>query len=184
MTVTSPARPGSGDVWTVDDLQDPEDGQDYEIFDGSLLVSPHADVRHGAIANRLRRLLDRQAPSGLLVGQDVGVSANRSSYFVPDVFVAREEALERGGPALTPADVLLVAEVVSPGNAGRDLVLKRHEYGVAGIANYLARRAAQGDRDGAGERRWSLPRVRSALHCRRVPRRPAVPARSAGRRIF
>ncbi|WP_197494958.1 Uma2 family endonuclease [Micromonospora sp. NBRC 110037] len=135
--MTSPARPGTGDVWTVDDLQDlPEDGQDYEIFDGSLLVSPHADVRHGAIANRLRRLLDRQAPAGLLVGQDVGVSAKRSSYFVPEVFVAREEALERGGPALAPADVLLVVEVVSPGNAGRDLVLKRHEYGVAGIARY------------------------------------------------
>ncbi|WP_431935192.1 Uma2 family endonuclease [Micromonospora sp. RP3T] len=135
--MTSPARPGSGDAWTLDDLQDlPEDGQDYEIFDGSLLVSPHADVRHGAIANRLRRLLDRQAPTGLLVGQDVGVSATRSSYFVPDVFVAHEEALDRGGPALAPADVLLVVEVVSPGNAGRDLVLKRHEYGLAGIPHY------------------------------------------------
>ncbi|MFI5834289.1 Uma2 family endonuclease [Micromonospora sp. NPDC051300] len=135
--MTSPARPGSGDAWTVDDLQDlPEDGQDYEIFDGSLLVSPHADVRHGAIANRLRRLLDRQAPGGLFVGQDVGVSAKRSSYFVPDLFVAHEDALERGGPALAPADVLLVVEVVSPGNAGRDLVLKRHEYGVAGIPRY------------------------------------------------
>ncbi|WP_422744440.1 Uma2 family endonuclease [Micromonospora sp. WMMD754] len=135
--MTTPARPSSGDFWTVDDLQDlPQDGQDYEIFDGSLLVSPHADVRHGAIANRLRRLLDRQAPAGLLVGQDVGVSAKRSSYFVPDVFVAYEEALERGGAALAPADVLLVVEVVSPGNAGRDLVLKRHEYGVAGIPHY------------------------------------------------
>ncbi|MFI7213013.1 Uma2 family endonuclease [Micromonospora maritima] len=135
--MTSPARPNNGDVWTVDDLQDlPQDGQDYEIFDGSLLVSPHADVRHGAIANRLRRLLDRQAPAGLMVGQDVGVSAKRSSYFVPDVFVAHEEALERGGAALAPADVLLVVEVVSPGNAGRDLVLKRHEYGAAGIPRY------------------------------------------------
>lgn len=134
--MTSPARPGRG-AWTVDDLQDlPEDGQDYEIFDGSLLVSPHADVFHGAIANRLRRLLDRQAPPGLLVGQDIGVSAKRSSYFVPDLFAAREDALDRGGPALAPADVLLVVEVVSPGNAGRDLVLKRHEYGVAGIPRY------------------------------------------------
>ena len=135
--MTSPARPGQGEAWTVDDLQDlPEDGQDYEIFDGSLLVSPHADVFHGAVANRLRRLLDRQAPPGLLVGQDIGVSAKRSSYFVPDLFVAREDALDRGGPALAPADVLLVVEVVSPGNAGRDLVLKRHEYGLAGIPRY------------------------------------------------
>ncbi|MGW5667953.1 Uma2 family endonuclease [Micromonospora sp. NPDC003776] len=135
--MTSPARPGGGGAWTVDDLQDlPEDGQDYEIFDGSLLVSPHADVLPGAVANRLRRLLDQQAPPGLLVGQDIGVSAKRSSYFVPDLFVAREDALDRGGPALAPADVLLVVEVVSPGNAGRDLVLKRHEYGVADIPCY------------------------------------------------
>ncbi|GAA3746672.1 Uma2 family endonuclease [Micromonospora maritima] len=135
--MASPARPDSGDVWTVDDLQDlPRDGQDYEIFDGCLLVSPHPDVRHGAIVNRLRGLLDRQAPAGLMVGQGIGVSAKRSSYFVPDVFVAHDEALERGGTALAPADVLLVVEVVSPGNAGRDLVLRRHEYGAAGIPHY------------------------------------------------
>ncbi|WP_433116404.1 Uma2 family endonuclease [Micromonospora sp. CA-246542] len=135
--MTNPARPGRGDAWTVDDLQGlPEDNQVYEIFDGSLLVSPHADVFHGAVANRLRRILDRQAPAGLLVGQDIGVSAKRSSYFVPDLFVARESAMDRGGAALDPVDVLLVVEVISPSNAGRDLVLKRHEYAAAGIAFY------------------------------------------------
>ncbi|MFI6782197.1 Uma2 family endonuclease [Micromonospora sp. NPDC050276] len=135
--MTNPARPGHGDAWTVDDLQGiPEDDQVYEIFDGSLLVSPHADVFHGAVANRLRRLLDRQAPDGVLVGQDIGVSAKRTSYFVPDLFVARESAVDRGGAALDPADVLLVVEVISPSNAGRDLVLKRHEYAAAGIPIY------------------------------------------------
>ncbi|MFC7547061.1 Uma2 family endonuclease [Plantactinospora sp. GCM10030261] len=121
----------------MDDLQElTRDGQQYEIFDGSLIVSPHADVFHGGVANRLRRLLDRQAPAGLLVGQDIGVSANRSSYFVPDLFVARESALDKGGPALHPDDVLLVIEVISPSNAGRDLVLKRHEYAAVGIPHY------------------------------------------------
>lgn len=135
--MTNPARPGRGDAWTVDDLQGlPEGNQVYEIFDGSLLVSPHADVFHGAVANRLRRLLDRQAPAGLLVGQDIGVSAKRSSYFVPDLFVAHESAMDRGGAALHPGDVLLVVEVISPSNAGRDLVLKRHEYAAAGIPLY------------------------------------------------
>ncbi|WP_422737459.1 hypothetical protein ACN263_29415 [Micromonospora sp. WMMD729] len=99
--MTNPARPGRGDAWTVDDIQGlPEDNQVYEIFDGSLLVSPHADVFHGAVANRLRRMLDRQAPAGLLVGQAIGVSAKRSSYFVPDLFVAHESAMDRGGAAL------------------------------------------------------------------------------------
>ncbi|MGI5524571.1 Uma2 family endonuclease [Micromonospora sp. CA-259024] len=135
--MTNPARPGWGDAWTVDDLQSlPEDDQVYEIFDGSLLVSPHADVFHGAVANRLRRLLDRQAPAGVFVGQDIGVSAKRSSYFVPDLFVANESAMDRGGAALDPTDVLLVVEVISPSNAGRDLVLKRHEYAAVGIPRY------------------------------------------------
>ncbi|MFB9234547.1 Uma2 family endonuclease [Plantactinospora siamensis] len=136
--MTSPvAQPRHGDAWTVDDLWAlPADGQQYEIFDGSLLVSPHADVFHGGVANRLRRLLDRQAPDDLLVGQDIGVSAKRSSYLVPDIFVARDHAIDRGGSALRPEDVLLVIEVISPSNAGRDLVLKRHEYAVAGIPRY------------------------------------------------
>lgn len=125
-----------GEAWTIADLQElPSDGQEYEIFDGSLLVSPHADVFHGGVANRLRQTLDRQAPSGLFVGHDIGVR-HRRSYFVPDIFVVRESALEKGGPAFDPIDVLLVVEVVSPTNAARNLVLKRHEYAAAGIPHY------------------------------------------------
>lgn len=103
---------------------------------GALWTTDRAVTVHGAVANRLRRLLDRQAPDGVLVGQGIGVSAKRSSYFVPDLFVARESAVDRGGAALDPADVLLVVEVISPSNAGRDLVLKRHEYAAAGIPLY------------------------------------------------
>ena len=61
---------------------------------------------------------------------------NLARPFVPDLFVARESALDNGGAALDPADVLLVVEVISSSNAGRDLVLKRHEYAAAGIPFY------------------------------------------------
>ncbi|HEX6498578.1 MAG TPA: Uma2 family endonuclease [Micromonosporaceae bacterium] len=138
MTLTERLSHPATEPWTLDDLgQLPEDGQRYEIFEGSLLVSPHADVWHGRIANQLRRLLDRQAPDDLFVGQDVGVANHRrTSYFVPDLFVCHRTALERRAPALDPSDVLLVAEVLSPTNAGRDLVLKRHSYAAAGIGRY------------------------------------------------
>ena len=129
-------RPDLESLWTVDDLAGLPEGYRYEIFDGSLIVSPHADVPHGGVVNRLHRVLNRQAPADLLVGGTFGVSRQNTSYFVPDLLVVPDAALRKGGKALHPADVLLVVEVLSPGNAGRDLVVKRHEYALAGIPRY------------------------------------------------
>jgi Uma2 family endonuclease len=137
MTVTNPLEHAFGRLWTIDDLESlPDDGNRYEIFDGSLLVSPHADVSHGAVSIKLHRILTFQAPGDLFVGHDIGVSRKTTSYLVPDLFVVRANALEMRRAALDPADVLLVAEVLSPGNRGRDLVLKRHEYAAARIPLY------------------------------------------------
>jgi Uma2 family endonuclease len=127
-----------GAPWTIDDLKDlPDDaGQRYEIYDGSLLVTPHAGVFHGGVANLLHRLLARQAPDDRIVGQSVGVSRKQTSYFVPDLFVVGKAAFDKGGDAFSPADVLLVCEVLSPTNARHDLVVKRDEYAIAGIPVY------------------------------------------------
>lgn len=135
MTVTL-IRPDLESLWTVDDLAGLPEGYRYEIFDGSLIVSPPADVPHGGAVGRLHRLLSRQAPPELFVGNDIGVSRQLTSYFVPDLLVVPDATVRKGGKALGPADVLLVVEVLSPGNSGRDLVLKRHEYAVAGIPQY------------------------------------------------
>jgi Uma2 family endonuclease len=127
------------DAWTVDDLEQlPDDGNRYELFDGSLLVSPHARIRHGRVAGRLHRLVDAQLPAGLVAWQDLGVNiAHQTTYYVPDVVVIAESALENDDEAyLTPADVRVAIEVLSPGNKGRDLVLKRRDYARAGIAHY------------------------------------------------
>lgn len=130
--------PPYGQPWTIDDLHRlPDDGQRYEIFDGSLLVSPPPDVRRGAVAYRLRRLLERYAPAELVVANDIGVAVSRrSTYFVPDLFVADAAVLDRRSGVLAADDLLLVIEVLSPANAGRDLLLKRHEYAAAGIPGY------------------------------------------------
>ncbi|HKA05225.1 MAG TPA: hypothetical protein VKD67_12890, partial [Acidimicrobiales bacterium] len=73
------------DGWTVDDLyQLPDIGVRYELFDGSLLVSPSPILRHARATNRLRRLLERQAPDDVEVGQDAGVTIHgRRTYFIP-----------------------------------------------------------------------------------------------------
>jgi Uma2 family endonuclease len=126
-----------GAPWTIDDLKDlPDDGNRYEIYDGSLLVTPHAGTFHGTVTNRLHRILNRHAPDHLLVSQSAGVSRKRTSYLIPDLFVLPDPVGDTNQDAFSPADVLLVVEVLSPSNARRDLVVKRDEYAIAGIPLY------------------------------------------------
>jgi Uma2 family endonuclease len=136
MTVSVPHD--CGHIWTIDDLAGLPDGVRYEIADGSLLVSPPPALPHIYANTRLRRMLDRDVPTGLLVvdcGPGINI-ARRTTCYVPDALVVREDAVRRKADVLQPSDVLLVAEVLSPSNAGIDLVQKRHDYAAAGIPQY------------------------------------------------
>ena len=137
--MTSPlAEPHVHGPFKVDDLDDlPDNGLRYEIFDGSLLVSPPAEFPHAGTASRLHRLLVRQLPDDVMVVENVGVHISDKKYYVPDLVVIRDE-LFRGeaGRRLRPADIELVVEIVSPNNPSNDLVLKRHAYASAGIQEY------------------------------------------------
>ena len=60
--------------WTTADLAGlPDDGQRYEIIDGSLLVSPPPSPLHQLVAGRLAVFLRDAAPKGLDVVEAVGV---------------------------------------------------------------------------------------------------------------
>lgn len=125
-------------LWTVDDLFAlPDDGNRYEIFDGSLLVSPPSAMPHISTTYRLRRLLERQAPPEFaVVVEGVGMYRTQTNYFIPDLLVFGEEVLKGEGRGVSPDDALLAVEVVSPSNAGNDTVLKRHAYAVMGVREY------------------------------------------------
>lgn len=133
-------HPEFGQPWTIDDLEKlPRDnGMRYEIVDGSLLVSPHAVLRHTRVVNRLRRIIDAQAPADLEAAQEAGVTVQRRrSYFVPDLLVAHRSAVDNDvADYLDQADLVLAVEVLSPSNPGNDLVLKRHYYAAGGIPHY------------------------------------------------
>jgi len=145
MTEPPPVRPRSvferadpDAPWTINDLGELPEGYRYEIFDGSLLVSPPPQLPHVRATTYLDRLLDRQAPAHLCAttaGPGVSIRGG-ASYLIPDVVVIRRSALDRPRGTLLPPDVLLAVEVLSPTNPGNDLVLKRHEYAVAGIPLY------------------------------------------------
>jgi Uma2 family endonuclease len=138
MTV-QPLMPPAGSSWTVDDLEAlPDDGFKYELFDGSLVVTPPPHADHSVVAWKLRRLLEAQAPVDIAVLQDSGVAARRrNSAYAPDLVIVPTARLDAALPDyLGPADTLAVIEVLSPGGRGRDLILKRHDYAAAGIPLY------------------------------------------------
>src|SRR6266542_3289065 len=122
MTISVPRHPGP---WTIDDLYAiPDDGYRYEIADGSLLVSPPPPIPHLKVNERRRRVLAQQAPPEfrvLAVGGGIEMGRRTTSY-IPDVMVVPDEFMNREGRLFYPADVLLVVEVLSPSNAGKDLV--------------------------------------------------------------
>lgn len=131
-------RPQPLRAWQFEDLLDtPDDGYRYEIFDGTLLVTPTPPMAHFATLYRLRRLLEAQAPSHLVVGENLGVlRRDANSYFIPDLVIFDADLLSSSVAALPPAAAKLVVEVVSPSNPSTDLVLKRAGYAMVGVAEY------------------------------------------------
>lgn len=127
------------DDWTLDDLADlPEDGNRYEILDGSLLVSSMPALPHGRAVTRLHRSLLRQAPEAFAVTQNIGALRHLVSqtYLVPDLMIIPDGALDRLGAALRPAEVMIAVEVLSPKRHTIDLVTKRHYYATMEIPQY------------------------------------------------
>ncbi|MEU8000765.1 Uma2 family endonuclease [Catellatospora sp. NPDC049111] len=131
-------RPQPLRAWQFEDLLDtPDDGYRYEIFDGTLLVTPPPPMPHFTTLYRLRRALEAQAPAHLVVGENLGVlRRDGTSYFIPDLVVFDADLLGSSVAALPPAAAKLVVEVVSPSNPSNDLVLKRAGYAMVGVAEY------------------------------------------------
>ncbi|MEU4770512.1 Uma2 family endonuclease [Micromonospora sp. NPDC023644] len=113
-----------------------ETQQRVELFDGSLHVTPAPTPRHQRISRRLGNLLEPAAEAlGLELLEAVNVRLRPGRIPVPDLVVTAPIDLD--DPWIEAADVKLVCEIISPGNAATDKVLKMHYYAAAGIEWYL-----------------------------------------------
>ncbi|WP_405092402.1 Uma2 family endonuclease [Micromonospora sp. NBC_01392] len=134
----APLEPHSSHVgpWTEADYLALEDSLDrIELLDGSLIVTPAPGKRHQLVSWNLVGSLRRAArPLGLLVFEAVNVRLGVNRMVIPDVVVADTDD---EGTVVEAGEVRLVCEVVSPGNAAADRVLKMQLYAIARIPWYL-----------------------------------------------
>ncbi|MFF5217272.1 Uma2 family endonuclease [Micromonospora sp. NPDC000442] len=123
--------------WTEEDyLALGETSQRVELFDGSLHVTPAPTPRHQRISRKLGNILEAAAEAvGLELLEAVNVRLRPGRVPVPDLVITTPVDLD--DPYIEAADVRLVCEIISPGNAATDNVLKMHYYAAAGIEWYL-----------------------------------------------
>jgi Uma2 family endonuclease len=123
------------DHYTVHDLDEtPDDGQRYEVINGTLVVTPPPFMPHNERSQAVGLALLAAAPPGIsvMLTGTAGVQIG-DDCLVPDVVVYRAGSY----PGNLPADaVLLVVEVTSPSNRSNDTVLKLDRYARAGIRHY------------------------------------------------
>jgi Uma2 family endonuclease len=105
-------------LYTFDDLvHTPDDGQRYEVIDGSLVVTPMAGAEHQPLVGLLFEQIFRASSPDLVVLPGAQLHLGTDAP-IPDLVVVRDQASLPA--AFTAADVVLVVEVVGPGQRERD----------------------------------------------------------------
>ncbi|MEH0936010.1 Uma2 family endonuclease [Micromonospora psammae] len=123
-------RPPEPD-WREQDLFDlPEDGNRYEIVDGSLHGTPPAGPEHHELADDIRMTLRQTAPDGWRVIREIGVRVPAGNL-IPDITVLKPGA-PRDRMWAEWTDLALVVEVESPNSRRHDRLTKPALYAEAG----------------------------------------------------
>lgn len=126
--------PREGD-WTVADLEGlPDDGLQYELADGVLLVSPAPRPIHQRAISRLNSLLNAAVPPELEVFfAPLDFQPTRRTSLQPDLLVVRRTDV---GELNITAPLLLAVEVLSPSTRAKDLILKHGLYRDSCVGSY------------------------------------------------
>ena len=129
-----PVMPHEFREWTVDDLERiPDDGLQYELLDGMLLVSPAPSKNHQRAVGRMFILLTTACPPGLeALVAPLDWRPDQLTSLQPDVLVLNTTELD----VPVSESMILAVEVLSPSTRRKDLFLKRSKYQDAGVVSY------------------------------------------------
>lgn len=121
--------------WTLEEFESIPPEVSVELHEGKLILTPSATFGHMRASRRLADHFDDLVDDPDVVGMEVDVycGRNRSCVRKPDVLVLADP--EEGRP-IAPDNLLLVAEVVSPGSKD-EWGDKMTDYADAGIPWYL-----------------------------------------------
>ena len=127
------AHPGA---WTEEEyFALPETPARVELVDGTLVVNPLPDSVHQRLVREICNLLDRTCPTREWeVFPGLNVRLWPGNVRAPDVVLMRSGADSLYVPA---RDMLLLAEITSPGNFRQDRIAKHGDYAAAGVPFYL-----------------------------------------------
>lgn len=129
-----------GPRFTYNDYKLLPEGKHYEVIEGDLLVTPAPNVTHQRISRRLFvRLVEfvEWQGAGEVLSAPTDVILSEYNVVQPDLlFVAgnRLEIMDPEGGVRGAPD--LVIEILSPGTASRDQVVKRKLYAQYGVREY------------------------------------------------
>jgi len=122
--------------WTVDDLvRLPDDGRQYELFDGVLVVSPGPFPLHQRAVGALMHVLYPGCPADLEVFvAPLDFQPTKRRSLQPDVMVARRADVDDHGPLREP--LVLAVEVLSKSTASKDQIFKRALYADSRVQHF------------------------------------------------
>jgi Uma2 family endonuclease len=116
----------------------PDDGQRYEIIDGSMeMMSPGPSTKHQDVSGELEFVLKQSCKSDYKIYHaPLDVIFSETNVLQPDILMIHRSRLhlvtDRGIEG--PPD--LVVEILSPGSRNRDKVIKMRTYAKHGVQEY------------------------------------------------
>lgn len=134
--VTMTVMPREERDWTVDDLDRlPDDGLQYELLDGLLLVTPAPVLPHQRAIGNLHLILRAACVAGFEVFlSPLDWRPDHRTSLQPDLLVVRGEDARAHKNVTAP--LMLAVEVLSPSTRRKDQVLKRSKYEDSGVQSY------------------------------------------------